>query len=253
MLRGVTRQTILITGASSGLGAGMARVFAALGRDVALCARRLGRLEELQAELTQRYPTVKIVVAALDVNEHEQVPKVFAQLSDRLGGIDRIVVNAGIGKGASLGSGQLRANKATIETNLVAGLVQIETALEMFKCSGSGHLVLMSSVAGAKGLPGGWSAYCASKAALRSLGQSLRAEYVKGPIKVSVIEPGPIETEMHPRTDSTVFMADSARGVRAVVEAIERERGRSVVPWWPWAPIVRVLPVVPPCLIKRFM
>jgi short-subunit dehydrogenase len=249
----VTRQTILITGASSGLGAGMARAFAAMGRDVALCARRVDRLEELKAELTRHYPAVRIVVAALDVNDHEQVPKVFGQLSDQVGGIDRVVVNAGIGKGAPLGSGQLWANKATIETNLVAGLVQIETALEMFKQSGSGHLVLMSSVAGAKGMPGVWSAYCASKAALRSLGQSLRAEYAKGPIKVSVIEPGPIETEMHPRTDSTVFMVDSASGVRALVEAIERERGWSVVPWWPWAPIVRVLPVVPPWLIKRFM
>ena len=61
-----------------------------------------------------------------------QVPKVFAELSDELGGIDRVIVNAGIGKGAKLGSGKLWANKATIETNLVAALVQIETALEMF-------------------------------------------------------------------------------------------------------------------------
>ncbi len=72
-------------------------------------------------------------MAALDVNDHEQVPKVFAELSDELGGIDRVIVNAGIGKGAPLGSGKLWANKATIETNLVAALVQIETAIEMFK------------------------------------------------------------------------------------------------------------------------
>jgi short-subunit dehydrogenase len=229
----------------------MARAFAAMGRDVALCARRVDRLEELKAELTHRYPAARIAVAALDVNDHERVPKVFGQLSDQVGGIDRVVVNAGIGKGAPLGSGQLRANKATIETNLVAGLVQIEAALEMFKQSGSGHLVLMSSVGAAKGMPGVWSAYCASKAGLRSLGQSLRAEYAKGPIKISVIEPGPIETEMHPRTDSTVFMVDMASGVRVLVRAIERERGWSVVPWWPWAPIVRVLPLVPPWVIRH--
>jgi short-subunit dehydrogenase len=249
----VTRQTILITGASSGLGAGMARAFAAKGRDVALCARRVDRLEELKADLARHHPAVRVVVAGLDVNDHEQVPKVFAQLRDELGGIDRVVVNAGIGKGAPLGSGQLWANKAIIETNLVAGLVQIETALDIFKQSGSGHLVLMSSVAAAKGMPGVWSAYCASKAALRSLGQSLRAEYAEGPIKVSVIEPGPIETEMHPRTDSTVFMADLPSGVGALVQAIEREPGWSVVPRWPWAPIVRVLPLVPPGLIRRFI
>ena len=79
-----------------------------------------------------------MAVAELDVNDHEQVPKVFAALSDELGGIDRVIVNAGIGKGWPLGEGKLYANKATIETNLVAALVQIETALEMFKKAGLG-------------------------------------------------------------------------------------------------------------------
>ena len=124
----VTRQKILITGASSGLGAGMARAFAAKGRDLALCARRIDRLDELKAELLARHPGINVAVAALDVNDHEQVPKVFAELEDELGGIDRVIVNAGIGKGAPLGSGKLCANKQTIETNLVAALVQIETA-----------------------------------------------------------------------------------------------------------------------------
>src|SRR4051794_41609293 len=71
---GVTRQKILITGASSGLGAGMARAFAVKGRDLALCARRLDRLDELRAELTERHPGITVAVAALDVNDHEQVP-----------------------------------------------------------------------------------------------------------------------------------------------------------------------------------
>ena len=150
----MTRQKILITGASSGLGAGMAREFAAKGRDLALCARRTDRLDELKAELLERHPGITVAVAALDVNDHEQVPKVFAELSDELGGIDRVIVNAGIGKGAPLGSGKLWANKATIETNLVAALVQIETAIEMFKAAGGGHLVLISSVLGNKGVPG---------------------------------------------------------------------------------------------------
>ncbi len=192
----MTRQKILITGASSGLGAGMARAFATKGRDLALCARRTDRLDELKTELAQQYPEVTVTVAALDVTDHEQVPKVFAELSDALGGIDRVIVNAGIGKGAPLGSGKLWANKATLETNLVAALVQIETALEMFKTAGSGHLVLISSVLGAKGVPGVKASYAASKAGVRSLGESLRAEYAKGSIKVSVIEPGYIESEM---------------------------------------------------------
>jgi short-subunit dehydrogenase len=248
----VTRQKILITGASAGLGSGMARSFAAKGRDLALCARRTDRLDELKVELSQRYPTINIAVAELDVNDHEQVPKVFAELRDELGGIDRIIVNAGIGKGAKLGSGKLWANKATIETNLVAALVQIETALEMFNSSGSGHLVLISSVLGTKGVPGVKAAYSASKAGMRSLGESLRAEYHRGPIKISVIEPGYIESEMTAKSASTMFMVDNETGVKALVDSIEREPGRAVVPWWPWAPLVQLMRVLPPPFTKRF-
>lgn len=248
----MTRQKILITGASSGLGAGMARAFAAKGRDLALCARRTDRLDELKTELSQQYPTIKIAVAALDVNDHEQVPKVFAELSDELGGIDRVIVNAGIGKGARLGSGKLWANKATLETNLVSALVQIETALEMFTKSGSGHLVLISSVLDATGVPGVKAAYAASKAGVRSLGESLRAEYAKGPIKITVIEPGYIESEMTAKSGSTMLMVDNATGVKAIIGAIEREPGRAAVPWWPWAPLVQLMRVLPPRLTKPF-
>ena len=193
-----------------------------------------------------------MAVAALDVNDHEQVPKVFAELSDELGGIDRVIVNAGIGKGAPLGSGKLWANKATIETNLVAALVQIETALEMFKASGGGHLVLISSVLGNKGVPGVKAAYAASKAGVSSLGESLRAEYLSGPIKVTTLEPGYIESEMTAKSASTLLMVDNETGVKAMVDAMERETGRAPIPWWPWAPLVQLMRVLPPRLAKRF-
>ncbi|GAY14537.1 SDR family oxidoreductase [Mycobacterium sp. shizuoka-1] len=248
----MTRQRILITGASSGLGAGMARAFAAKGRDLALCARRIDRLEELKAELSQAHPNITIAVAALDVNDHDQVPAVFAALADELGGIDRVVVNAGLGKGAVLGTGKLWANKATIETNLVAALVQIETALAMFRAAGSGHLVLISSVMGNKGVPGVKAAYAASKAGLTSLGQSLRAEYASGPITVTVIEPGYIESEMTAKSNTTMLMVDTDTGVRQIVAAIERESGRAIVPAWPWIPLVALMKIVPTRFAKLF-
>jgi short-subunit dehydrogenase len=248
----MTRQRILITGASSGLGAGMARAFAAKGRDLALCARRTDRLDELKTELTERFPQITVAVAALDVNDHDQVPKVFGELADQLGGIDRVIVNAGIGKGALLGSGKLWANKATIETNLVAALVQIETALEMFTKSGSGHLVLISSVLGNRGVPGVKAAYAASKAGVSSLGESLRAQYLKGPISVTVLEPGYIESEMTAKSASTLLMVDNETGVRRMVDAIERERGRAVIPGWPWIPLVAAMKAVPTRFLKYF-
>lgn len=230
----------------------MARAFAAKGRDLALCARRIDRLEELKAELEAAHPGITVAVASLDVNDHEQVPKVFAELSDELGGVDRVIVNAGIGKGAPLGSGKLWANKATLETNLVAALVQIETALEMFKASGGGHLVLISSVLANKGVPGVKAAYAASKAGVTSLGESLRAEYLNGPIKVTTLEPGYIESEMTAKSASTLLMVDNETGVKAMVDAMEREAGRAAVPWWPWGPLVQLMRVLPPQLARRF-
>jgi short-subunit dehydrogenase len=163
-----------------------------------------------------------------------------------------VIVNAGIGKGAPLGSGKLWANKATIETNLVAALVQIETALEMFKNAGSGHLVLISSVLANGGVPGIKAAYAASKAGVSSLGESLRAEYPNGPIRVTVIEPGYIESEMTAKSASTMLMVSNETGVRAMVDAIERERGRAIVPAWPWAPLVQLLRMLPPRFTRPF-
>ncbi len=246
------RQRILITGASSGLGAGMARAFAAKGRDLALCARRMDRLEELKAELNHRYPGVTVAIAELDVNDHDRVPEVFAALAAEIGGLDRVIVNAGVGKGAPLGSGKLWANKATIETNLVAALVQIETALAMFAKQGHGHLVLISSVLGNKGVAGVKAAYAASKAGVSSLGESLRAEYASGPISVTVLEPGYIESEMTARSATTMLMVDNETGVAKMVNAIEKEKGRAIVPGWPWVPLVAVLKVLPLRLAKRF-
>ncbi|HNM83909.1 MAG TPA: SDR family oxidoreductase [Mycobacterium sp.] len=246
------RQKILITGASSGLGEGMARAFAAKGRDLALCARRTDRLEELKAELTQRHPGITVAVAALDVNDHDRVPVVFGELAAALGGIDRVIVNAGVGKGAPLGSGKLWANKATIETNLVAALVQIETALEMFQASGGGHLVLVSSVLANKGVPGVKAAYAASKAGVSSLGESLRAEHARGPIRVTVLEPGYIESEMTAKAGRTSLMVDNETGVRAMVDAIEHERGSAAVPGWPWVPMVALMKLTPTRFARLF-
>lgn len=248
----MVRQRILITGASSGLGAGMARAFAAKGRDLALCARRLDRLEELKAELAQRYPNIQVAIAELDVNDHDRVPTVFAALADEIGGLDRVIVNAGVGKGAPLGTGKLWANKATIETNLVSALVQIETALAMFKQLGSGHLVLISSVLGNRGVAGVKAAYAASKAGVSSLGESLRAEYASGPIAVTVLEPGYIESEMTAKSESTMLMVDNQTGVSKMVDVIEKEKGRAIVPGWPWIPLVALLKALPPRLTKRF-
>ena len=109
------RKTILITGASSGLGEGMARLFAAKGRNLALCARRLDRLEALKAELLQKHPGIRIELRALDVNQHDQVFAVFNDFKQTFGTIDRVIVNAGLGKGQPIGKGRFDANLQTAQ------------------------------------------------------------------------------------------------------------------------------------------
>ena len=249
----MTRQKILITGASSGLGAGMARAFAAKGRDLALCARRTR-----PARRTQGRADSSVIPASPSPSQRStstttnRCRRCSPSCPTSWAASTASIVNAGIGKGAPLGSGKLWANKATIETNLVAALVQIETAIEMFKQAGGGHLVLISSVLGNKGVPGVKAAYAASKAGVSSLGESLRAEFANGPIKVTVLEPGYIESEMTAKSASTMLMVDNETGVKAMVDAIERETGRAAVPRWPWAPLVQLIKVLPPAAGQTF-
>jgi NADP-dependent 3-hydroxy acid dehydrogenase YdfG len=127
------RQRILITGASSGLGEGMARRFAAMGCDLALAARRTDRLEKLRAELLGAHPGIRVEVAALDVDDPDAVAAVVPELADRLGGFDRVIANAGIGKGASVGSGRAAVNRAVLATNVLGTHATCEAALELFR------------------------------------------------------------------------------------------------------------------------
>ena len=132
------RRNILITGASSGLGEEMARQFAAKGYNLALTARREDRLKALQDELLAAHPKATVLVHRLDVNDHAQVFEVFRAVDAEIGGLDRIIVNAGIGKGAPLGTGRFDANLETAQTNFVAVLAQAEAAMEVFRAQDAG-------------------------------------------------------------------------------------------------------------------
>lgn len=234
------RKRILITGASSGLGRGMAREFARAGSDLALCARRLDRLEALKAELEGAHPGIRVSIHSLDVTDHEQVFAVFAAARDALGGMDRVIVNAGIGQGAPVGKGQFALNRSIVETNFLAALAQCEAAVEIFRAAGQGHLVLISSMSAMRGMRGGLTAYAASKAGVASLAEGIRTDMLRKPsIKISTIYPGYIRTEMNDGAPAkqTPFIIDEATGCRLLVRAIEKEKAKAYVPWWPWAPL----------------
>lgn len=242
----MSKGTILITGASAGLGAEMARQFAALGYDLGLCARRTERLESLREEIVTADPDRRVELRALDVTDDEAVFRVFKDLAATFGTVDRVIVNAGLGKGAALGKGRYDANRETAMTNFVGALAQSEAAMEIFRDQGHGHLVMISSMSALRGMRKAMTVYAATKAGVAAIAEGLRSERVPG-LDVSVIYPGYIRSEMNEHVEQrTRFMVDTETGVRSMVAAIERRKVKAYVPAWPWVPIgfaVRRLPL----------
>jgi short-subunit dehydrogenase len=237
-----------ISGASSGLGAEMARQLVERGDAVALAARRLDQLEKLAADLTGGGA---VTIHELDVTDAEAVERVMRHADAVHGGLDVVVVNAGRGGGGRLGTGRLQANLDVLQTNLVGAIHQIETGLALFRSRGHGHLVLMSSVAANRGFPGGSATYSATKAALASLGQSLRAEFAGSEIYVTTLRPGFIATDLTAGI-STTFKTQLRRGVASIIRAIDDRLGDAVVPAWPWKPVTWAMPLVPDRLMRRY-
>ena len=246
-------KTVLITGASSGLGEEMARQFAARGHDLALCARRTDRLEALRRQITADHPDLRVEVRALDVNDHDAVFEVFRAFRADFGRIDRVVVNAGLGKGAPLGTGRFDANRDTAMTNFVGALAQTEAAVEIFRDQGFGHLVMISSMSAMRGMPKAVTTYAATKAGVAHLAEGVRADLYGTPIKVSVVYPGYIRSEMNESVRSVPFIVSTERGVAAIVDAVEKERPRASVPPWPWVPVGFALRHLPLPLARRLM
>jgi short-subunit dehydrogenase len=246
--------TILITGASSGLGAEMARQFAARGHDLALCARRTERLEELRAQIATDSPGRRVELRALDVTDDAQVFDVFRAFRDDFGRLDRVIVNAGLGKGAPLGTGHHDANRETAMTNFVAAIAQAEAAMEIFRAQDAGHLVLVSSMSAMRGMPKSMTVYAATKAALSHLGEGLQYELLGKPIKVTVLHCGYIASEMNERVQQQVrFMVSTEDGVRSMVDAIEKEKAHAYVPPLPWTALAPVMKHAPLPLLKRLL
>lgn len=227
------RKTILITGASSGLGAGMAREFAALGHNLALCARRSERLQTLADELTQQHG-VRVSVRELDVGNYPQVVEVFEAFATEFGTLDRVIVNAGVGNGRRIGKGHFEINRQTAETNFIAALAQCEAAVAIFRRQNAGHLVCVSSMSAKRGLGKHLTTYAATKAGFAHLAEGIRAELMDTPIKVTTLFPGYIRTELNEGAGKLPFEVSETVGCRAMVAAITREPAEACVPSWPW-------------------
>jgi 3-hydroxy acid dehydrogenase / malonic semialdehyde reductase len=194
----IENQIVLVTGASSGIGAACAKIFAKDGAKLILAARRVSKLDRLANELAD----TKLIASAsdihlveLDVRDRPAVESAMTALPETWQNIDILINNAGLSRGLDkLHEGNFQDWEEMIDTN-VKGLLYVTRAIVPGMVSrGRGHVVNIGSIAGRQAYPKG-SVYCASKAAVRAISDGLKQDLLGTPVRVTEIEPGLVETE----------------------------------------------------------
>ncbi len=236
--------SVMITGASSGIGAALARELAARGHHLALTARRHDKLEALRAEIQQAHPAVRVEVRTLDVTRYDQVGPVMAELAQALGGLETIVVNAGIGLREKIGQGQFDRCQQTIATNLSGAVATVDAAAAHLQPHGRGHIVGISSVLAFRGLPRS-AVYSATKAGLAHYLRAVRPHFRRRGIDVTIFYPGFIDTPANDRLPHRPFVISAEKGARLMADKMARRVKSATIPAWPWCFVKWVLRLVP--------
>ncbi|MEO0925737.1 MAG: SDR family oxidoreductase [Cyanobacteria bacterium J06643_13] len=186
-------QIVVVTGASSGIGASCAKLFAKEGASLILAARRRDKLEAVAAEIKQNYQ-VKICILEMDVSDRQSVENSFAALDESWRNVDILVNNAGLSRGLDkLQTGEIQNWEEMIDTNLKGLLYVTRSLLPGMVERNQGHVINIGSIAGHETYPGG-NVYCATKAAVRALSTGLKMDLLGTPIRVSSVDPGTVET-----------------------------------------------------------
>ncbi len=243
-------KTMLITGASRGIGRALSLHLASEGYDLALTARNSDDLEKIKAEINSEYPSVSVEIRELDVTDYLKVYDVIRELDSALNGIDIVFANAGIYLDGPAGKGNFEKYKTTIETDLIGAVATIDAAVEIFKERGKGHIAATSSVIALRGLPRSPS-YAAAKAGLSFFLETVRAELHGSGIDVTVIFPGYIDTDLNNTLANRPFLISAEKGAEIITRLIEKKVKRSTVPVFPWNIIGRVLRILPDWIIAK--
>jgi NADP-dependent 3-hydroxy acid dehydrogenase YdfG len=183
----------VITGASSGIGEATAEALAAEGASVVVAARRENRLSDLVERINGNGG--KAVSVECDVTDEEQAHALMRQAKDELGRVDILVNNAGVMQLSKIEKGLSDEWRRMVEVNVLGLLYVTDAAVQVMKEQGSGHLVNISSVAGRKSGPFR-GAYSGTKFAVNAISEALRVELVDDNVRVTVVEPGAVETEL---------------------------------------------------------
>jgi NADP-dependent 3-hydroxy acid dehydrogenase YdfG/phage shock protein PspC (stress-responsive transcriptional regulator) len=185
---------ILITGASSGIGAATAREFAKQGAKLLLCARQIEKLNGIAEQLQSEMNALNVHTFALDVRQHQAVKEAFIQLPNEWKNIDILLNNAGLAAGLdTLQEGDVQDWEAMIDTNIKGLLYVTREVLPQMVAKNRGHIINIGSVAGHTVYPKG-SVYCATKHAVKALTDGLRMDLFGTKIRATTIDPGAVET-----------------------------------------------------------
>jgi len=224
--------SILITGASSGIGDALARLYARSGVTLFLSGRNAERLASLAELCKSRGATVHSKI--VDVTDSTAMALWIGEC-DAQAALDLVIANAGVSGGGQGISHGLDATRPILATNVDGVVNTVLPALERMQQRGHGQIAIMSSLAAFRGLPG-CPAYCASKAAVKAWGEGLRVRYASDGVRISVICPGFVETRM--TADNPFPMPLLMRGDRAatiIQKGLTRNRGRIAFPFGTYA------------------
>jgi NADP-dependent 3-hydroxy acid dehydrogenase YdfG len=237
-------RSILITGATSGIGRALARIYAAPGIHLALTGRNLKRLEEISNEC--RANGAEVMAAQIDVRDRAKITT-WIHLVDDTNPVDLVIASAGITSG--LGLGRLRedpeAVRAVFAINLIGVLNTIDPLIERMCARGSGQIAIVGSIAAVRGLPYS-PAYCAGKAAVHAYAESLRGALALQGVVVSLVVPGFVATALNKDilAPKPLEMSDM-RAARIIRRGLDR--GASAIPFprvlYYGAQLLRFLPI----------
>lgn len=222
-------QVIVITGASGGIGAALSNALADEGCKLGLVARNVERLEKIAEEARGR--GAEAVIAVADVGDRQQTVTAIQQVRDQLGPIDLLVASAGLGDPDKIDPFDAELFERLMRVNWVGLVNAVEAVLPEMLQRGQGHLAVISSLRGYKGLPG-FAGYSATKAAVNTFMEALRVDLRDRGISVTTICPGFVRT---PMTDYKEFpmpwIMEPDDAARRIVHALRRKRSVYNFPW----------------------
>ncbi len=190
----IKQKSVLVTGASAGIGLATARAFASEGCRLILAARRIEKIKKLAGELTAEYG-IDVLALQLDVKDRNAVFSAIGSLPEEWKKIDILVNNAGLGKGLSpIHEGDVDGWEEMIDTNVKGLLYVTKAVVPGMIANGGGHIINLGSVAGREVYPNG-NVYCATKFSVFALSKALRLELYDKNIRTTTIDPGMVETE----------------------------------------------------------